>query len=67
MQFLNDYNLLYQKQFGFQKNISTAYAVIKHTKDIEKSLGNKQSDNNLNACIFTKKSHSQLASSLEWR
>ena len=43
MQFLNEYNLLYQKQFGFQENISTAYAVIKHTKDIEKSLGNKQS------------------------
>ena len=43
MQFLNEYNLLYQKQFGFQKNISTAYAVIKHTKDVEKSLGNKQS------------------------
>ena len=43
MQFLNECNLLYQKQFGFQKNFSTAHAVIKLTADTEKSLDNKQS------------------------
>ena len=44
MQFLNEHNILYQKQFGFQKKFSTAHATIKPTiEDIEKSLDNKQS------------------------
>ena len=30
MQFLNERNILYQKQFGFQKRISTANVIIKH-------------------------------------
>ena len=43
MQFLNEHNILYQKQFGFQKKNSTARAIIKLIGDIEKSLDNKQS------------------------
>ena len=41
MQFLNEHNILYHKQFGFQ--FSTAHAKIKLTEDTEKSLDNKQS------------------------
>ena len=40
IQFLNRYNILYQKQFGFQKNFSTVHAIIELT---EKSFENKKS------------------------
>ena len=43
MQFLKEHNILYHNQFGFQKNFSTAHAIIKLIKDIEESLDNKQS------------------------
>ena len=43
MQFLNEYNILYQKRFGFQKKFSTTLAIIKLTEDTEKSLDNKKS------------------------
>ena len=43
MLFLNEHNTLYQRQFGFQKQFSTAHAIIKLIEDIEESLDNKQS------------------------
>ena len=43
MQFLNELNILYQKQFGFQKIfLTTADAIIKLIEDIEKSVDIKQ-------------------------
>ena len=41
MGFLNDQKILYRKQFGFQKAISTAKAVISLTENIEKAIDNK--------------------------
>ena len=41
MGFLNDQKVLYKKQFGFQKNVSTAYAVISLIENIEKAIDNK--------------------------
>ena len=41
MEFLNDQKVLYEKQFGFHKNISTAHAVISLTGNIEKAIDNK--------------------------
>ena len=41
MGFLNDQKVLYKKQLGFQKKISTAYAVINHTENTEKAIDNK--------------------------
>ena len=43
MQFLKENNILYQKQFGFQKFFSTAHAIIKLIEHIEETLDNKQS------------------------
>ena len=43
MNFLIDHKILYKKQFGFQKNFSTAHAVIKLIEDIEKAIDNKKS------------------------
>lgn len=40
IQFLNRYNILYQKHFGFQKNFSTVHAIIEL---IEKSFEKKKS------------------------
>ena len=37
MRFLNDQKVLYEKQLGFQKNISTAHAVISPIENIEKN------------------------------
>ena len=42
MGFLNDQKVLYKKQFGFQKKISTAHAVISLTENIEKAIDNKK-------------------------
>ena len=36
MVFLNDQNVLYKKQFGFQRKISAAHAVISLNENIEK-------------------------------
>ena len=41
MGFLNDNKVLYKKQFGFQKNFSTAHAVISLIENIEKAIDNK--------------------------
>ena len=41
MGFLNDQKVLYKKQFGFQKNFSTAHAVISLIENIEKAIDNK--------------------------
>ena len=41
MGFLNDKKVLYQRQFGFQKNFSTAHAVISPTENIAKAIDNK--------------------------
>ena len=41
MEFLNDQKVLYEKQFGFHKNISTAHAVISLIGNIEKAIDNK--------------------------
>ena len=41
MGFLNDQKILYRKQFGFQKAISTAKAVISLIENIEKAIDNK--------------------------
>ena len=41
MGFLNDQKVLYKKQFGFQKKISTAHAVISLIENIEKAIDNK--------------------------
>ena len=41
MGFLNDQKVLYKKQFGFQKKISTAHAVISFIENIEKAIDNK--------------------------
>ena len=40
MGFLNDQKVLYKKQFGFQKKISTAHAVISLIENIEKAIEN---------------------------
>ena len=46
MAFLNDQKILYcKKQFGFQKNFSTASAIISVIDSIEKAM-----DNNLSVC-----------------
>ena len=42
MGFLNDQKVLYKKQFGFQKKISTAHAVISLIENIEKAIDNKK-------------------------
>ena len=42
MQFLNEQKILFQKQFGFQKNFSTSHAIIDLIETIEKGLDNKQ-------------------------
>ena len=34
MQFLKEHNILYQRQFSFQKNFSTAHAVRGHSKSM---------------------------------
>ena len=41
MVFLNDQNVLYKKQFGFQKKISAAHAVISLNENIEKAIDSK--------------------------
>ena len=41
MGFLNDQNVLYKKQFGFQEKISTAHAIISLIENIEKAIDNK--------------------------
>ena len=41
MGFLNDQKVLYKKQFAFQRNFSTAHALISHTENIEKAIDNK--------------------------
>ena len=41
MGFLNDQNVLHKKQFGFQKNLSTAHTVISLIENIEKAIDNK--------------------------
>ena len=41
LQVLNEH-ISYQEQFGFQKDFSTAHAIIKFIEDIKKSLDNKQ-------------------------
>ena len=38
---LNDQEILYKKQFGFQKICSTAHAVIILIENIEKAIENK--------------------------
>ena len=43
MKILSEHNILYQKQFGFQKRFSTTHAIIIHFEGIEESLDNKQS------------------------
>ena len=43
MEFLNEHNILYQKQLGFQKKFSIIHPIIKLIEDIEESLDNKQS------------------------
>ena len=39
--FSNDQKVLYKKKFGFQKNTSTAHAVISLIENIEKAIDNK--------------------------
>ena len=41
MGFLNDQKILYKKQFRFQKNLSTAHAVISLIENIGKAVDNK--------------------------
>ena len=41
MGFLNDQKVLYKKQIGFQKKISTAHAVISLIENNEKAIYNK--------------------------
>ena len=41
MAFLNDQKVLYKKQFGFQKKVSTAHAIISLIENIEKAIDNK--------------------------
>ena len=43
MQSPKEHNILYQKQFGFQKHFSKAHAIIKVIEEIEESLDSKQS------------------------
>ena len=40
MGFSNDQKVLFKKQFGFQKKISTAHAVISLTENTEKAIDN---------------------------
>ena len=53
MLFLNDQKVLYEKQLGFQKNISTAHAVISPIENIEKTIYNKM----FAWGVFEKKKH----------
>ena len=41
MAFLNNRKVLYKKQFGFQKNFSTAHAITTLIENIEKAVDNK--------------------------
>ena len=41
MGFLNDHKVIYNKQFEFHKNFSTAYAIISLIENIEKAIDNK--------------------------
>ena len=41
MEFLNDQKVLHKKQFGFQKNLSTAHAITALIENIEKTIDNK--------------------------
>ena len=41
MGFLKDQKILYKKQFGFQKNVSTAHEVVSLIENIEKVIDNK--------------------------
>ena len=41
MEFLNNLKVLYQKQFGFQKNFYTAPAIITFIENIKKAINNK--------------------------
>ena len=41
MGFLNDQKVLYKKQFEFQKNISTAHALINLIENTEKAIENE--------------------------
>ena len=41
MGFFNDQKVLYKKQFGFQKHISTVHTVISLIENIEKAIDNK--------------------------
>ena len=42
MKFLDDQNILYLKQFGFQKKFFTSYAIISLIDNIQKSVDDKQ-------------------------
>ena len=53
--FLNDQKVLYKKQFGFQKDFSTAHAVIGLIENIEKAI-----DNNSNIFQTTRFNHTMI-------
>ena len=40
--FLGDHNILFNNQFGFQKNISTSVALIQITEKIKESIDNRK-------------------------
>ena len=40
--FLSDHNILFNNQFGFQKNISTSVALIQITEKIKESINNRK-------------------------
>ena len=42
MEFLNEQKILYCKQYGFRKDISTAHAIINLIDNIESAIDNKQ-------------------------
>ena len=37
-QFLNENNIIYDLQFGFRQNLSTAHFLISHTENIRQAL-----------------------------
>ena len=76
--YLGDHNILFNNQFGFQKNISTSVALIQITEKIKESIDNrkygcglfidlhKAFDTVNHAILLTKMGHGIRGTALEW-
>ena len=70
--FLGDHNILFNNQFGFQKNISTSVALIQITEKIKESIDNRKYGCGLfidlrKAISLTKMEHYGIrGTALEW-